>query len=297
MPITLSSDLSCFTVLKSELPEAVWAKDAGKSPTSNQVLRIGVINLMPTKEATERQWARLLAKQSSWIEPVFVQMGSYESKNTEQSYLEQHYIPSEELDLETLDGIILTGAPVEHLAFEEVDYWQELTQLITAVEAKRIPILAICWGAQSLLYIRHGIQKTALEKKCFGVFGHQVIDPKLKNLLGDEIHIPHSRHTTWQVADLQTREDLKILIESPEAGVFALEDEFKDWYFTGHVEYEGETLVIEYERDLAKGQPIEAPKGLIQLEDQSWIPENDWQETAHSLIGIWTDKLLLRIGA
>ena len=297
MPITLSSDLSCFAVLKNELPEAVWAKDAALLIAAEHVLRIGVINLMPTKEATERQWARLLAKQRPWIEPIFVQMGSYESKNTEQEYLEQHYVPSELLNLDLLDGIILTGAPVEHLEFEEVAYWKELSSLIKEIEKRRIPILAICWGAQSLLYLRHGVQKINLEKKCFGIFDHQVKDSGLKEHLGDEIFIPHSRHTTWNISDLQTRKDLKILIESEEAGVFAVEDQHLDWYFTGHVEYERETLLIEYERDLAKGQAIDAPKGLNQLNDGSWTSEREWHETGNTLIRLWTEKLKSRIGA
>lgn len=300
MPIILPCQLSCFEALKTELPTLVWAEEemsAQKALEDKQaMLRIGVINLMPTKEATERQWARLLAKQPQWIVPQWVQMGSYESKNTEQSYLDKYYTTSEALNLTELDGIILTGAPVEHLEFEEVAYWEELRTFLEKVKLLHIPILAVCWGAQSLLYQRHGVPKKALGQKCFGIFNHSVLDHRLKGELGKNIAIPHSRHTTWDREDLMAK-PLKVLIDSEEAGVFALEDERGDWYFTGHAEYEAQTLVLEYERDLEKGQPIEVPKGIKKDDKGQWVSEATWHEEAKVLVGAWTRRLHSRIGA
>lgn len=293
MSIILKTQLSCYETLKTEFPaNVVAAPEEGSALKAFSSLKIGVVNLMPTKEATERQWARLMAKSRHWVEPVWIQMGSYQSTHVLPAYLDTHYTASEALALSDLEGVILTGAPVEHLAFEEVAYWQELSDLIDRLEAACVPILAVCWGAQALLYKRYGLAKHPLGQKCFGLFAHQLKGGHpLTAQLSEEVYLPHSRHTGWHRSEVAGVKQLEVLIESEPAGIFAIEDAEGDWFWSGHPEYETDTLLAEYERDLSKGLTIEPPEGYELLETGRWQPKHQWQETASRLLCNWLDEI------
>lgn len=292
MSIILNPHIASFSELQGKYPGRVAALEGGGVPKVFSSIPIGVVNLMPTKEATEKQWSSLMIASDHWIEPVWIQMDSYTPKNTEASYLEQAYVGSGEVDLDQLQGIIITGAPVELLAFEKVLYWEELSRFLDKVMAAHIPILAVCWGAQALLYKRFGIEKYELEEKCFGIFEHGLEAPHnlLKNM-ESPIHLPHSRHTGWQVKDLEDEKALKILIRSNQAGIFALEDSDGNVYWSGHPEYEHETLLLEYHRDVAKELDIQAPKGYIKSKQGQWSTPHQWHDTAKQLLTNWVDEI------
>ena len=282
MPIRLLPSLACYDALLNELgPQSVVNIEC----PSGKNLNIGLVNLMPTRIETERHWARLLAKSPHTITLQLIQMGSRPSTHTDISYLNQHYRAFGAFDLHALDAIILTGAPVELMPFEAVDYWEELSQMMLAATAAGIPVLSVCWGAQALLYLRYGIEKIALPEKCFGVFSHAVQGTK------EVVHFPHSRYTGWSKAALEKESALDLWIESTDAGVFAVRDTRGDWYLSGHMEYEPETLIKEYERDLNKGQYIKSPVGTRCDASGNWHYDSLWQESAETLMKQWLDQI------
>ena len=292
MSIILNTSISSFSELKAKYPSRVVALEDGVVPKVFSSIPIGIVNLMPTKEATEKQWSSLMVASDHWIEPIWIQMDSYTPKNTDASYLEQAYVGCEEADLGKLQGIIITGAPVELLPFEKVLYWKELSTFLDKVMAAHIPILSVCWGAQALLYKRFGIDKYELEEKCFGVFEHQIeTQHNLLSNLESQIHLPHSRHTGWREEDLEREKALKILIRSKQAGIFALEDTEGNVYWSGHPEYEQETLLLEYHRDIAKELDIQAPKGYVSSKQGQWSTPHQWHDTARKLLTNWIDEI------
>lgn len=293
MSIILSSNIASFPELQGKYPGRVAALEGDIVPKVFASIAIGVVNLMPTKETTEKQWASLMIASDHWIEPVWIQMDSYTPKHTESSYLDRSYVSCEETDLSKLQGIIITGAPVELLPFEKVLYWNELNTFLDKVMAAHIPILSVCWGAQALLYKRFGIGKYELEEKCFGIFEHGLDDEhRLLKGLENPIHLPHSRHTGWREKDLKGEEALKILIRSKQAGIFALEDWDGNVYWSGHPEYEQETLLLEYHRDIAKELDIQAPKGYVKNKQGHWSTLHQWNDTAKQLLGNWIEAIL-----
>ncbi len=293
MSIILNGNLSCFKQLKSEFPsQVVESLPDGREIKAFSSMKIGVINLMPTKEVTERQWSTLMVSSIHWVEPIWIQMSSYEPKNVASHYLNEHYVSAQTLDLSSIGGVILTGAPIEHLVFEDVDYWEELSELLDRITAANIPILSVCWGAQALLYKRYGVDKHALDKKCFGVFEHQVQgNHQLTRSLNETVYLPHSRHTGWKTESLESVEQLEILIESKEVGVFALEDCEGDMYWSGHPEYESDTLLLEYQRDLEKGINIEIPRGYGCDKKGNYAIENPWGDAAKQLLSNWLNEI------
>lgn len=292
MSVILNAELACFSELKAlDGAKVVEALNDGRRLKSFSSLKIGIVNLMPTKEATERQWSKLMMHSDHWIEPLWIQMGSYQPKNTSENYLQKCYTEAAVVDWQQVDGLIITGAPVELMAFEAVDYWLELCELIDHATAAHVPILAVCWGAQALLYKRYGIQKSALSDKCFGLFEHTYHkNHPMTNRLTESLYLPHSRHTGWDVEQLTWHSDVDVIIASEQAGVFALEDSEGDWYWSGHPEYEAETLLLEYERDLAKGMQQAPPIGYTQVNGQ-WLPNENWHSAATQLLGNWIDLL------
>lgn len=292
MSLIIHPELACFSDLKTAAPaKVVEALADGRSLKAFSSLKIGVVNLMPTKEATERHWSKLFMASSHWIEPVWIHMESYQSKNTDQTYLEKFYLEASKVAWQEIDGLIITGAPVEHMAFESVDYWLELCALIDQATDAHVPILAVCWGAQALLYKRYGIQKQSLDKKCFGLFRHWVSQSHpMTRAVPEVVYLPHSRHTGWDKNRLDWHPELEVVIASEEAGVFALEDAEGDWYWSGHVEYETDTLLQEYERDISKGIKQAPPEGYT-FERGVWTPNQKWQKTGTELLGNWIDAL------
>lgn len=304
MSIILSPKIASYGALKTEYPARVLALEESETFKAFSSIAIGIVNLMPTKEVTEKQWSSLMIASDDWIEPIWIQMDSYTPKHTDLSYLNQSYVTCEEVDLEKLQGIVITGAPVELLPFEKVLYWRELSEFLDRVMAANIPILSVCWGAQALLYKRFGIEKFELEEKCFGVFEHwlegnsqseatqqqEEPHPLIKNI-ESPLHLPHSRHTGWLEKDIEAEGALKILIRSNQAGIFAVEDQDGNLYWSGHPEYEGNTLILEYERDIAKELDIQAPKGYCKTAKGNWTTAHQWHFTAKQLLSNWIEEI------
>ena len=253
-------------------------------------LRIAVVNLMPTKLVTETQLLRLLGNSSLQIDISFVRMGSHDSKNTPIEHLETFYEPLDRVLHERFDGLLITGAPVEVLPFEEVDYWPELCALLDWARTNVWSTLHICWGAQAGLYHHYGIQKYPLKEKMFGLFHHQALDHSDPLLRGfDEVFLaPHSRHTEVRWEDIEAEGALKLLAVSKEAGAYiAVSRDGREVYVTGHPEYDRLTLKAEYDRDVAKGMPIRVPANYYPGDDPGQMPLMTWRSHAHLLYANW----------
>jgi homoserine O-succinyltransferase/O-acetyltransferase len=253
-------------------------------------LRIAVLNIMPTKLVTETQLLRLLGNTSLQVDVTFVRMGSHESKNTPIEHLEAFYEPLERVLHERFDGLVITGAPVETLPFEQVDYWPELRELFAWSRTNVWSTLHICWGAQAGLYNHYGIEKRPLSEKMFGLFYHRALDltdPLLRGF--DEVFLaPHSRHTTVAAEDVEAEPNLKTLAVSNEAGLYlAASRDGREVYVTGHPEYDRLTLKAEYDRDVAKGLPIGIPANYFPGDDPDLPPVMTWRSHAHLLYSNW----------
>lgn len=285
MAIILACDHSSFHQLFQDWPGAVL--ELSQRELVSDRLRVGLVNLMPEKRAAERQWFNVMAASVDWIEPQLIRMGSYQPSCEPEIVGSKLYRTSKELVLEDLDAIIITGAPVEHLPFEAVSYWAELSQLLANCLNKGIPVLGVCWAAQALLYKRFGIDKHPLAEKCFGLFEHEVKRPEMGLSPGQRLFLPHSRHSAWSRTALMSCNSLQILIDSEAAGPFALKDECGNYYFSGHGEYEPDTLLLEYRRDLAKGLSCALPKGYSGDGKGGWAREHCWEEPFRELFSSW----------
>lgn len=255
-------------------------------------LKVGILNLMPTTLDTEMQLLRLLGSSPLQVDITFLNMGSHKSKNAPPGHLERFYISAEEIVCLKIrfDGLIITGAPVETLGFEEVDYWNELAHIIDYSEKNVFSCLHICWGAQAGLYRRYKIPKMPLDKKLFGIFPHGVKEHHHSLFRGfdDEFLAPQSRHTTCDRDAIAAEPRLSILSETPEEGVFIVTARGgREIYVTGHLEYDPLTLDREYRRDIAKGLPIEVPKNYYPDNDPSKEPLVRWRAHAHLFFYNW----------
>ncbi len=253
-------------------------------------LRILILNLMPTKIATETQLARLLGNTPLQVEIELIRTASHESKNTSQEHLLSFYKTFDDVRSERFDGMIITGAPVEHLDFEEVEYWRELCEIFEWSKTHVHSTFHICWGAQAGLYYHFGIKKIMLKKKLFGVFPHTVSykHPILFRGFDDVFYAPHSRHSTVDVGQLKKVNELKILAESDEAGMYAcMTAEGRQIFITGHSEYDPDTLAKEYFRDREKGLDIAVPKNYFPGDDPSKPPIVRWRAHANLLFSNW----------
>jgi homoserine O-succinyltransferase len=255
-------------------------------------LRVGIVNLMPTTIVTEIQLLRLLGNNPLQVDISFLRMNSHASKNAPPGHLEKFYISTEEIISMNIrfDGLIITGAPVETLSFEDVDYWNELTEIIDYSEKKVFSTMHICWGAQAGLYRRYDIPKKPLEKKLFGIFPHAVNEQHHTLFRGfdDEFLAPQSRYTTSDRDAIIAEPRLTIQSETNEAGVFIVTArEGREIYVTGHLEYDPLTLDREYRRDLEKGLVIDAPKNYYPDNDPSKEPVVRWRAHAHLFFNNW----------
>ncbi len=253
-------------------------------------LSIALLNLMPTKIATETQLARLLGNTPLQVELELVHTKSHESKNTSQEHLLSFYKTFDEIKDRKFDGLIITGAPVEQMPFEQVDYWDELCKIMDWSTSHVFSTLFICWGAQAALYHFFGVQKHDLDKKLFGVFPHRVEYRNSILLRGfdDVFMIPHSRHTTVLREDLEKVDGLRILASSDEAGVYAaMTKHGRQIFLTGHSEYDADTLQKEYLRDKNAGLPIEIPKNYFPNDDDTKSPLVTWRSHANLLYANW----------
>jgi len=253
-------------------------------------LRIAILNLMPTKEVTENQLLRLIGNTPLQVDAAFLRTATYKSTNTPAEHLEAFYRTFDEVKHEKFDGLIITGAPVEKLDFEKVDYWKELEGVMKWAAKNVFSTLYICWAAQAGLYYHYGVKKYDLAKKVFGVFPHTILDKNNPVVRGfDETFLaPHSRHTEIRRDDILKHKELNLLAESAEAGVYLISGRNgRDIFVTGHSEYDSDTLEREYKRDLSLGLNIEIPKNYYPNDDPSKLPPNLWRSHAHLLFANW----------
>lgn len=253
---------------------------------------------MPLKEETELQLLRSLSNTPLQVEVTFVKVKSHEAKNTSTSHLNKFYVEFDDIKDRRFDGMILTGAPVEMLEFEEVDYWQELTEIIDWTEGHVMSTIYLCWAAQAGLYYHYGLQKRILDKKMFGLFWHRVLNRKIPLVRGfDDVFLaPHSRHTDVPIEEIRKVKEITILAESEEAGLFlAMADNGRKIFVMGHPEYDRVTLDGEYKRDLGKGLPIEIPKNYYEDDNPANRPNLMWRSHANNLYTNWLNYYVYQV--
>ena len=288
MPIKIPNALPATDTLRSE---NIFVMTDTRAMTQDiRPLQIALVNLMPTKIDTETQLARVLGNTPLQIELELIAPSGHVSKNTSKEHMLAFYKTFDQVKHRTFDGVIITGAPVELMDFEEVDYWPELCEIMEWSKTHAHSTLHICWGAQAGLYYHYGIQKKLLDKKLFGVFKHTVEDPNFILFRGfdDKFWVPHSRNTTVAREDIEAVEGLKVLSASPEAGVYAVKSpESKQVFLMGHAEYDADTLKKEYLRDVAAGIDIQIPANYFTDDDPAQPPIVRWRSCAHLLYANW----------
>ena len=288
MPIQIPNDLPAAGILQQE---NIFVMRKTRAETQHiRPLEIVLLNLMPTKIVTETQLSRLLGNTPLQVHLELMMVSSHRSKNTPQEHLLNFYKTFDELKDRKFDGMVITGAPVEQMPFEEVDYWPELCQIMEWSKTNVHSTFHICWGAQAGLYYHYGIQKKALPEKLFGVYPHHADYKRAILLRGfdDEFMVPHSRHTTVRREDIEKVDDLRILASSEEAGVYAVFTNMgRQIFITGHSEYDADTLRNEYLRDIAAGKPIEIPKNYFPDDDPTRQPLVRWRSSANLLFSNW----------
>ncbi|MBB4824400.1 homoserine O-succinyltransferase [Sporosarcina luteola] len=288
MPINIPKHLPAGELLKEE---KIFIMDEDRATTQDiRPLNIIILNLMPEKERTELQLLRLLGNTPLQVNVNFLNTATYESKNVSKNHLDEFYTTFKHIKHRRFDGMIITGAPIEHLPFEDVIYWDELKQIMEWSKTNVTSVLHICWGAQAALYHHYGIDKYELPKKLSGVYNHVLTDPTVKLARGfnDSFEAPHSRYTTVSVEEIQQDPRLQLLAVSQDAGAFIIlsEDE-KHIMITGHLEYDAGTLAEEYERDINKGLSIDVPANYFPNDDPSEQPLNTWRSHTHLLFSNW----------
>lgn len=288
MPIRVQNDLPVRGILEQE---NIFVMDESRAMEQDiRPLKIGLLNLMPLKEDTELQILRMLSNTPLQVDVVFVNVSSHVSKNTSTSHLNKFYVPFKDIKKQKFDGFIITGAPVEQMPFEEVDYWEELKEIMDWTKNHVTSTLHLCWGAQAGLYYHYGVDKVQLPAKMFGVFEHFVQNRKTLLLRGfDDVFLaPHSRHTTVPAEDIRNIPNMTVLAESDEAGVFlCMTEDGKQIFVMGHPEYDRVTLHNEYMRDKGKGLEIEVPKNYYKDDNCENKPLLTWRSHANNLYTNW----------
>lgn len=288
MPVKIPDTLPAAEVLAKE---NIFVMNESRAYHQDiRPLRIVILNLMPTKITTETQLLRMLGNTALQVEVVLLHPKSHQSKNTSQEHLATFYKTFDEVKDEKFDGLIMTGAPVEQMPFEQVTYWDELKEIMEWRKGHVFSSLFICWAAQAALQYDYGIEKYQLNNKVFGVYRHKVLNPFVKLVRGfdDEFDAPHSRHTEIREDDLAKVEDLELLATSAEAGVYlAATKDGKNVYVTGHSEYDALTLKTEYDRDVAAGLPIEVPVNYFPGNDPKETPKVSWRSHGNLLFANW----------
>ncbi|MCH3916279.1 MAG: homoserine O-succinyltransferase [Spirochaetia bacterium] len=288
MPIKIPNDLPAKVVLERE---NIFTMEEGRAYSQDiRPLRIAIVNLMPTKISTETQLARLLGNSPLQVEVDLIQMSTHESKNTSAEHMLAFYKTFADIKKNHYDGMIITGAPVEQLPFEQVEYWGELCKIMEWSKTHVHSTFHICWGAQAGLYYHYGIHKVPLKKKLFGVYKHKVTydHPILLRGFDEVFLVPHSRYTTVLRSDIEHVHELKILAASEEAGPYAISnDKGKQIFITGHSEYDRLTLSDEYFRDKEKGLPIQVPYNYFPDDDDTKTPIMTWRGHANLLFSNW----------
>ena len=290
MPLNLPDKLPAIDILKEE---NIFVIDNSRASTQDiRPLKIVILNLMPIKITTETDLIRLLSNSPLQIEVSVMKLKSHTSKNTPIEHMKAFYRDFECMRNEKFDGMIITGAPVEHLEFEDVNYWDEIQDIFNWTRTHVTSTLYICWAAQAGLYHHYGIPKYPLDKKMFGIFEHHICEgmSKLPIFRGfdDVFFVPHSRHTEVRRADIEKHPELTIISESDDSGVhIVMARGGREFYVTGHSEYSPYTLDTEYRRDLGKGLPIDMPKNYYRDNDLEKGPLVRWRSTANLLFSNW----------
>ena len=292
MPITLPSDLPAFDVLSREGVMVLGQDEAARQDI--RPLRIALLNLMPKKIATENQFCRLIGATPLQIDLHLIRMSEHKSKNISQEHMEAFYLPFQEVKREKFDGLIITGAPIEHLPYEDVTYWNELTEVMDWTQTHVHSTFGVCWGGMAMLRHFHGIDKHMLAHKAFGCFRHHNLAPSSPYLRGfsDDCVIPVSRWTEVRQGELDAAHGLKTLLGSDNAGPCLVEDAtHRALYIFNHFEYDSRTLKEEYDRDVANDTPINVPQNYYPNDDPAMTPQNRWRSHAHLLYGNWINQI------
>ena len=288
MPLKINRELPAYKVLSGE---NIFVMNDERAETQDiRPLKIAILNLMPKKIQAENQLLRYLSNTPLQVEIKLLQTKSYTSHNTPLEHLNKFYSYFDEVVNEKFDGLIITGAPVEQMEFQDVAYWNELKEIMEWSKSNVYSTLHICWGAQAGLYYHYGVPKYPLENKMFGVFAHRVLkeNVELTRGLDDTFYAPHSRHTEIKSKDIEKVKELEILSESDDAGVFIVStSDYRKVFITGHLEYDRETLKDEYFRDKEKGLEICIPENYFPNDDTTLEPAMSWRGSAHIVFANW----------
>jgi homoserine O-succinyltransferase/O-acetyltransferase len=292
MPIKLPSALPAYDVLSKEGVMVLDEVTAARQDI--RPLRIALLNLMPKKIQTENQFARLIGATPLQIEFSLIRMSEHQTRNTAAEHMEEFYKPFSEVRDEKFDGLIITGAPIEHLPFHDVTYWDELTQVFDWTQTHVHSTFGVCWGGMAMINYFHGVEKHLLDQKLFGCLRHHTTAAGSPYLRGfsDDCVIPVSRWTEMRQAEIDAVAGLKTLITSAEAGPALVEDAaHRALYIFNHFEYDTGTLKQEYDRDIANGTPINVPVNYYPGDDPLQAPQNRWRSHAHLLYGNWINEI------
>ena len=292
MPIKIPATLPAFDLLSRE-GVSVMDEDAA-ARQDIRPLRIALLNLMPKKIQTENQFARLIGATPLQIDLNLIRMSDHKTRNTAAEHMESFYRPFSEVKDEKFDGLIITGAPIEHLEFEDVDYWNELTEIMNWTQTNVHSTMGVCWGGMAMINHFHGVKKHMLDDKAFGCFRHKNLDSRSPYLQGfsDDCVIPTSRWTEMHQSEIDASDGLKTLLGSDEVGPCVVQDpKHRGVYIFSHFEYDSGTLKQEYDRDVEAGTPINIPTNYYPGDDPSQEPTNRWRSHAHLFYGNWLNSI------
>ena len=288
MPLRLPDKLPAIELLKKE---NIFVMDDSRATSQDiRPLRIVILNLMPLKITTETDLVRLLSNTPLQLEIYFMKLKSHTSKNTPIEHMMMFYKDFDVLQKEKFDGMIITGAPIEHLEFEDVEYWNEISKIFAWANTHVTSTMYICWAAQAGLYYHYGVPKYQLPKKMFGIFQQHTLQPQIPLFRGfdDVFYMPHSRHTEVRREDIEKHNELEIVAESPDSGVsIVMARGGRQIFVTGHMEYSPYTLDSEYRRDLGKRDDVDMPKNYYRDNDQQKAPNVTWRAHANLLFSNW----------
>ncbi|MBQ4823004.1 homoserine O-succinyltransferase [Leisingera sp. HS039] len=292
MPIKMPADLPAYDVLTNEGVMVMSPDQAARQDI--RPIRIGLLNLMPKKIQTENQFARLIGATPLQIDLSLIRMTEHQTRNTAAAHMAEFYHSFQEVKHQKFDGLIITGAPIEHLDFPEVTYWDELREVMDWTQTNVHSTFGVCWGGMAMINHFHGVRKHMLDHKAFGCFRHRNLAPASPYLRGfsDDFVIPVSRWTEMKQAEISAAPGLKTLLGSDEVGPCLVEDRAHNaLYIFNHFEYDNDTLKQEYDRDVANGTPINVPGNYYPDDDPSQPPQNRWRSHAHLLYGNWINEI------
>ncbi|MCF6429323.1 homoserine O-succinyltransferase [Leisingera sp. MMG026] len=292
MPIKMPADLPAYDVLTNEGVMVMSPDQAARQDI--RPIRIGLLNLMPKKIQTENQFARLIGATPLQIDLSLIRMTEHQTRNTAAAHMAEFYHSFQEVKHQKFDGLIITGAPIEHLDFPEVTYWDELREVMDWTQTNVHSTFGVCWGGMAMINHFHGVKKHMLDHKAFGCFRHRNLAPASPYLRGfsDDFVIPVSRWTEMKQAEISAAPGLKTLLGSDEVGPCLVEDRAHNaLYIFNHFEYDNDTLKQEYDRDVANGTPINVPGNYYPGDDPSQPPQNRWRSHAHLLYGNWINEI------